>query len=172
VREEEKMATTNSAEKLPGIVLSDADHASLMNLATEAEARLPGVGEPLLTELERAEIVAESRLPSDIARMGSQVLYRSDDGQEREVTLVYPAKADIAEGRISVMTPIGAALIGMKKGASINWTARDGRTHRLTVLRVRHDSKDAGNVHALRPRSAPHLPFENGGGDDPGPQAA
>ena len=98
---------------LPAIVLTDAEHHSLVSLASEAEERLPGVGEALLSELDRAEIVAESDLPADVVRMGSSVLFRSDDGQQREVTLVYPAKADIAEGKISVMTPIGAALIGM-----------------------------------------------------------
>lgn len=161
--------TTNRIDILPGIVLADAEHASLTSLASEAENRLPGVGEALLAELERAEIVAESELPPNVARMGSQVLYRSDDGQEREVTLVYPAKADIAEGRISVMTPIGAALIGMKEGASIKWTARDGREHRLTVLRVRQGDT-AENVTPLRPRGI-RRPVD-GPDDDPGPRAA
>lgn len=122
----------------PAIVLTDAEHESLVSLASEAEERLPGVGEPLLAELDRAEIVAEPDLPQDVVRMGSTVRFRSDDGHEREVTLVYPAKADIAEGRISVMTPIGAALIGMKQGTSIHWLARDDREHRLTVLAVRN----------------------------------
>lgn len=163
---------TNRTASLPEIVLSESEHASLMNLASEAEDRLPGVGEALLAELDRAAIVASQDMPDDIVRMGSSVLYRSDDGAEREVRLVYPAKADIAEGLISVMTPIGAALIGMKEGSSIDWTARDGREHRLTVLRVRQEAEEASNVRELRPRPAPHLPFDNGDGDDPGPQAA
>ena len=50
--------------------------------------------------------------------------------------LVYPGRADISEGRISIMTPIGAALIGLAEGQSIAWTARDGKAHRLTVLKV------------------------------------
>src|SRR5690606_6732426 len=100
---------TNRTASLPDIVLSESEHASLMNLASEAEERLPGVGEALLAELDRAAIVASQDMPDDIVRMGSSVLYRSDDGAEREVRLVYPAKADIAEGLISVMTPIGGA---------------------------------------------------------------
>jgi regulator of nucleoside diphosphate kinase len=158
---------TNRSNELPGIVLADREHASLMSLASEAEHRLPGVGEPLLTELERAEVVAEDDVPANVVRMGSRVLFRSDDGHERDVTLVYPAKADIAEGRISVMTPIGAALIGMKEGASINWTARDGRQHRLMVLRVLQHGDD-GNVAPLRAGTA--LP--NAPDGDPGPHAA
>jgi regulator of nucleoside diphosphate kinase len=138
-----------------------------MSLASEAEHRLPGVGEALLAELERADVVTESELPVNVVRMGTRVRFRSDDGHERDVTVVYPAKADIAENRISVMTPIGAALIGMKEGASINWTARDGREHRLTVLSVLQGEEDT-NVTPLRPRTArPNAPD-----DDPGPHAA
>lgn len=158
---------TNRMNELPGIVLADREHASLMGLASEAEHRLPGVGEALLAELDRAEVVAETELPANVVRMGSRVVFRSDDGHEREITLVYPAKADIAENRISVMTPIGAALIGMKEGASINWTARDGREHRLTVLSVVQG--DGGStVTPLRPRAAER----NVPDDDPGPHAA
>lgn len=153
---------------LPAIVLADAEHESLVSLASEAEDRLPGVGEALLSELDRAQIVAENELPADVVRMGSTVLFRSGDGQQREVTLVYPAKADIAEGRISIMTPIGAALIGMKQGASIDWTARDGREQRLTVISVRQ-ADVSENVVPLRARPAAQGAPE---GDDPGPQAA
>jgi regulator of nucleoside diphosphate kinase len=162
----------NRTTTLPEIVLSETEHASLMNLASEAEERLPGVGEALLSELDRAAIVASQDLPDDIVRMGSSVHYRSDDGAQREVRLVYPAKADIAEGRISVMTPIGAALIGMKQGSSIDWTARDGRAHRLTVLSVRQEDAAADKVRELRPQPSPRLLFDTGSGDDPGPQAA
>ena len=161
---------TTRHSSLPDIVLCDSEHASLTNLAVEADQRLPGVGEALLAELDRAAIVAAHELTDDIVRMGSSVLYRSDDGAEREVKLVYPAKADIGEGRISVMTPIGAALIGMKQGSSIDWVARDERTHRLTVLRVRQEQAEESNVQPLRPRVTPRMTFD--GDDDPGPRAA
>lgn len=156
---------------LPDIVLCDSEHASLMNLASEAEQRLPGVGEPLLAELDRASVVTAHELPGDVVRMGSTVLYRADNVAKREVKLVYPANADIAEGRISVMTPFGAALIGMKEGSSIHWTARDGREHRLTVLKVRQEDKKPDNVTPLR-SGAPTPVFVFGEDDDPGPRAA
>jgi regulator of nucleoside diphosphate kinase len=53
------------------------------------------------------------------------------------VTLVFPAEADIAEGKISVLTPVGAALIGLTEGQSIMWTTRDGRDQELTILSVK-----------------------------------
>jgi regulator of nucleoside diphosphate kinase len=62
--------------------------------------------------------------------------FTTDAGEDRTVTLVFPGRADIAEGKVSVLTPIGVALIGLAVGQSIDWTARDGRTHRLTVRDV------------------------------------
>jgi regulator of nucleoside diphosphate kinase len=52
------------------------------------------------------------------------------------VQLVYPAEADIEAGRISILTPIGAGLIGLREGQSILWPDREGRERRLTVVRV------------------------------------
>ncbi len=118
---------------LPKIVIGETDHASLTRLATGALDRLPVVAEELLTELERAKLVSDHAAPPHIVRMGSSVLFRAEDAPERRVELVYPGRADIAEGRISIMTPIGAALIGLAEGQSIAWTARDGKAHQLSV---------------------------------------
>ena len=54
----------------------------------------------------------------------------------RTITLVYPGDADISEGKVSVLTPIGTALLGLSEGQSMHWTARDGREHELTVTAV------------------------------------
>jgi regulator of nucleoside diphosphate kinase len=66
------------------------------------------------------------------------VTFRSDDGQTRTLKLVYPAEESLDEHRISVMTPVGAALVGLGVGQSISWTARDGRRHELTVEKVKN----------------------------------
>ena len=76
-------------------------------------------------------------MPVNVVRMGSTVTFRSDDGRELTETLVYPVDEDSDAHKISVMTPVGAALIGLAEGQSISWTARDGRSHRLTVEKVR-----------------------------------
>jgi regulator of nucleoside diphosphate kinase len=69
--------------------------------------------------------------------MGSQVEFRDDTtGQVRSVTLVYPHEADLAAGKISVLTPIGAALIGLSASQSIEWQAPSGGWRSLTVLKV------------------------------------
>ncbi|MDP3523269.1 MAG: GreA/GreB family elongation factor, partial [Hoeflea sp.] len=56
--------------------------------------------------------------------------------QAKTVTLVYPGDADIEQGRISVTTPVGTALIGLKAGQSIGFAARTGKVHDLTVVEV------------------------------------
>jgi len=120
----------------PALVLGKADHAKLNDLAEAGLDRNPDVAEVLLAELERAKVVEDSKLPEGIVRMGGRVTYQTNAGQEQTVTLVYPADADIAQGRISVMTPIGAALIGLKAGQSITWHDRADKRHKLTVLGV------------------------------------
>ena len=130
-------------QKLPKIVIGADDHDSLTNLATEALDRIPDVAGELLSELDRARVVAPRQVPPTVVRMGSTVVFRADEAPERRVTLVYPAKADIAEGRVSVMTPIGAALIGLSESQSIQWTARDGRKHQLTIVSVEQPAANA-----------------------------
>lgn len=130
------MANTTQNEIAPDITLSAADHRQLNSLAMAGLERMPDLSDYLLSELERARIVDDADVPADIVRMGSSVRYRTDADQEQEVTLVYPVDADIAAGRISVMTPVGTALIGLKVGQSITWRDRANKAQVLTVLSV------------------------------------
>jgi regulator of nucleoside diphosphate kinase len=125
----------NGVTPLPELIVGDSDHARLTSLATAALDRLPQAAEELLTELDRAKIVADGAVPDNVVRMGSTVAFRTEDGEKR-VTLVFPADADIELGKVSVLTPVGAALIGLTKGESMTWSARDGRSHELTILAV------------------------------------
>jgi len=122
---------------VPNIVVSAADYERLTDLATASLERLPEVAEELLNEMERAKIVKDGSVPDDVVRMGSTVTFRSHDGRERTETLVYPVDVDSNAHKISVMTQVGAALIGLAEGQSISWTARDGRKHELTVVTVK-----------------------------------
>jgi regulator of nucleoside diphosphate kinase len=122
---------------VPNIIVSNADYERLTDLATASLERLPEVAEELLAEMDRAKIVRDDSVPANVVRMGSTVTFRSDDGRELTETLVYPVDEDSDAHKISVMTPVGAALIGLAEGQSISWTARDGRKHELTVVKVR-----------------------------------
>ena len=123
---------------VPQIVVSTADYERLNDLANASMERLPAVAQELLAEMERAKVVDEGKVPADVVRMGSTVTFTSDDGHTRTLKLVWPVDESLDEHRISVMTPVGAALIGLAEGQSISWTARDGRRHELTVEKVKN----------------------------------
>jgi regulator of nucleoside diphosphate kinase len=130
------MREDQSNRPMPRIVVSESDHERLTGLATAALNRVPETAQELLAEMERAEIVSAPSVPANVVRMGSRVTFLPTDGRKRRITLVFPAEEDITKSRVSIMTPIGAALIGLTEGQSIQWTARDGRRHELTVLTV------------------------------------
>ena len=97
----------------PKIVIGKTDHAKLTQLANGLLDRRPEIADMLLNELERARVAKDEAVPAHTIRMGSMVTYQMEDGQQRTVTLVYPADADIEKGRISILTPIGTALLGL-----------------------------------------------------------
>ncbi len=129
-----------SGRMMPAIIVSDTDQERLVGVAMAALDHAPEVAEELLAEMDRATIVAAEALPSDVVRMGSTVTYKSAEGRIRRVTLVFGGAADIAMERISILTPVGTALIGLSVGQSITWTTRDGREQELTILSVEHDA--------------------------------
>ncbi|WP_246018355.1 nucleoside diphosphate kinase regulator [Pelagibacterium montanilacus] len=127
------------SSSLPRLVLGAEDHRKLMIMASGISGPMADVAEQLMAELERARVVSQEKLPSDAVRMGSIVSFSTADGFNRTYQLVLPGDADISSGKVSVLTPIGAALIGLREGQTIPWTARDGRRLSLSVLNVRQD---------------------------------
>lgn len=137
------MEYTFAQDQKPSIIVSDTDQSRLTTLATDALERFPQAAQELLSEMERAAVVSAEAVPPNVVQMGSGVVFRSDNGETRRVTLVFPGQADIAAGRISILTPIGAALIGLSEGQSITWRTRDGRLRQLTILAVEGMAADA-----------------------------
>jgi regulator of nucleoside diphosphate kinase len=130
------MSETIEISTKPRIVVTDADYKRLTNLAAAVRERSPDVADELQIEMARASIADPGSISSDVVRMGSIVTFRSDSAPHRRVELVFPVDADIAKGKVSILTPIGTALIGLSVGQSIEWSARDGRSHELTVVSV------------------------------------
>ncbi len=122
--------------RLPAIVIGEDDLEALNRLADQARGHLAAAAAQLLAELERARIIAQDKLPPKTVRMGSIVTFTTDDGQERTAELVFPDRADIAADRISILTPVGAALIGVSIGQTIDWQSPDGRRRSLIVTAV------------------------------------
>lgn len=132
------------AQALPDITLSVADFGRLQSVAAGALNSAPDIASFLLRELDRANVVPRDRSPSCV-KMGSQVRFRDDfSGRVRQVQVVYPKDADPSAGRISVLTPVGVALLGLSAGQSMGWQSRDGRSKTLTVLDVQHELEPVG----------------------------
>lgn len=128
---------THRHSKLPSILITTADMHRLSLLANSNMTRFPRVAHFLAREIERANVVpGEVDLPN-VVRMGSRVTYRDEKtGRIREVRVVYPHEADIELNRISVLTPVGAALIGLSVGQMIEFQTPTRDQRSLTVLAV------------------------------------
>jgi regulator of nucleoside diphosphate kinase len=144
------MTPGNKIQRKPSIALTRSDHDALARMAEGISGKNPEMADQLFEELERARVVADRNLRPDVVRMGSTLRFTTDAGDDRTVTLVFPAEADIAAGKVSVLTPIGAALIGLSPGQSIGWAGRDGRVHRLTVQHVERAFSASEAVQAKR----------------------
>lgn len=118
----------------PEIYITQADQKRLRNLAVSAALSIPEVSDELLDELDRAITVTEED-EKNFIRIGSIATYKAGE-REKTVRLVLPLDADINQGKISILTPVGVALLGLSEGQSIDWSARDGRIATLTVLKI------------------------------------
>ncbi|AZO55728.1 MAG: nucleoside diphosphate kinase regulator [Mesorhizobium sp.] len=148
------MQDNKKTRRKPIIRITQSEHARLSALANAVAARNPETADELLAELERARIVADGSVPADTVRMGSTVTFKPDTGDRKTVTLVFPGDADISEGKVSILTPIGTALMGLSTGQSIMWTARDGRQRQLLVLEVSQPAREGDTADRRVPSSS------------------
>lgn len=133
--------------RLPAIAISAHDIDRLRHLAEAAMEKYPTTAEFLAREIDRAEIIPADRSVIDdisglrrkvnLVTMQSEVTFIDDiSGQKRKVILVYPEDADVDAGKISILTPIGAALIGLTSGQSIEFQTPSGGWRSLSVIAV------------------------------------
>lgn len=142
--EKARTMTTPRAAKRPPIHMIDVEADRLTELALGKEEQLPEVCRLLLQEINRATIRTAGRFPPDIVTMQSRVTFVDEGtGAERTVELVYPGEADISAGRISILTPVGAGLIGLREGQSILWPDREGHERKLSIVKVEQASVGA-----------------------------
>lgn len=121
----------------PSLHLIDREADALADLAVQIEHSQPAVSALLLDEIERAEIHDADSLPANVVTMNSHVTFVDEgNGGKRTVQLVFPHDADIASGRISILTLVGAGLIGMTEGQTILWPDREGHERRLRIEKV------------------------------------
>ncbi|MEY4549970.1 MAG: hypothetical protein RL685_6165 [Pseudomonadota bacterium] len=120
------------------IYLRASDLRALEGLIERAgEGRDAASAERLEDELARATVVPDDALPPDRVALDSRVQFRDEaTGRVRDVTLVMPSQATVSEGRISVLSPVGSALIGLRVQDRIEWPLPGGKVGKLRVLNV------------------------------------
>ena len=117
----------------PSLYLTEDDLERLSRLLEAQGGRFP----KLEGELARATVVSRDTIPHDVVTMNSRVQFENEmTGERREITLVYPGDADIDAGKISVLVPVGTALLGLRVGQSIDWELPSGDKQRYRVIAV------------------------------------
>lgn len=132
----------------PNIVISSLDADRLERLLDSfGKDSFPGRAE-LQAELDRAEVVDPADVPPDVVTMNSTVRFRVlSTNEEFQYTLVYPRDLDGSEGKISVLAPVGSALLGLKEQDEIEWPAPGGKTIAVRIEEVTYQPERAGELH-------------------------
>lgn len=133
---------------LPDIILTRHDVDRLTALLHHRDAAHPYIVQQLDEELARAHIVPSELVPADVVTMNSRVRFEDlTAGTTREITLVFPEDASTPEGRVSVLSPLGSALLGLRVGESIAWPWPSGRLRRYRVVEITYQPEAAGHYH-------------------------
>lgn len=140
----------------PQLIIGDIQMARLEDMAGAQLHRSPALAEALLHELERATCLPQAEVPDDVVQVGSRLSYREDEAAAvQSIRLVWPEEADIAQGKISVLTPLGFALIGLRPQASFFWQTRREIRREFVILDV--FSKASGRVSSGKRRIVRNL---------------
>jgi regulator of nucleoside diphosphate kinase len=129
--------------ELPEVKINKRDFEHLDELlGTLKGGQLPKGADILLEELSRAKVLDRAEIGSDTVAMHARILIRDEDsGRTRSVVLVYPSERS-REDALSVLSPLGAALIGIDEGQSVEFDGPDGTRRRVTVMQVTPPAED------------------------------
>lgn len=119
---------------LPPIMVGEGDRHDLVVLALGGAGHTADQADDLLYELGRAAVVQDKALPPDVVRMESAVVASIDGGNPEQFWLSYPH--DVGPNGLSILSPAGTALLGLRVGQSMKWTDRDGKIHEVRVIAV------------------------------------
>ncbi|MGH8720471.1 MAG: nucleoside diphosphate kinase regulator [Burkholderiales bacterium] len=123
--------------KRPEITVSTEDLERLEGLLGELRGAAPEIADGLRSELDRARIVEPSEIPKDVVTMNSTVRFTDEEsGKEFERTLCYPEDVTGGEDQVSILAPLGSALLGLSVGQRIDWPVPGGRMARIRILDV------------------------------------
>ncbi len=123
----------------PEITVSTSDLERLEGLLSKPPTRNRSDLDGLRAELERANILDTDGMPADVIMMNSRARFREEpSGREYELTLAWPHEANAADGKVSIFSPAGSALLGLSVGQRIDWQTPEGHAIQLRVLAVSH----------------------------------
>lgn len=130
----------------PQIIISERDAERIDRLLEQpAFASLP-IADALNAELDRAQMCQPQDIPHDVVTMNSRVTFRDLSSEEtRTRTLVYPANMTDSSAQLSVLAPVGAALLGLRIGDTIHWELPGGASTHLEVLDLEYQPEAAGD---------------------------
>ena len=132
------------------IYITDLDLRRLTSLienALDSDSKDREYLDKLQEELDRGKVVPASEIPKEVITMNSRArLVDLDTGETEELTLVFPENADISQARISVLAPIGTAMLGYKVGDVFEWEVPAGK-RRLKVESIIYQPEAAGDYH-------------------------
>lgn len=132
----------------PRIIVSSLDMQRLEALLESPNSSAYAGRDALEAELERAEVVEPGQVPPDVVTMNSVVRFEMDTPrQEFQLTLVYPKDADNSAEKISVMAPVGSALLGLSVGDEIEWPRPGGAATKVRIVEVVFQPERAGSLH-------------------------
>ncbi|KMW74095.1 nucleoside diphosphate kinase regulator [Photorhabdus luminescens subsp. luminescens] len=132
----------------PAIIINELDAERLDSLLEQPAFADTSIADALNEELDRAEIVPPAEIPSDVVTMNSRVRFLDlTSNEERVRTLVYPASLQDSSDQLSVMAPLGAALLGLRIGDEISWELPNGEETRVKVLELLYQPEAAGELH-------------------------
>ena len=133
-------------EQKPPITISSLDAARLERMLDALGSRPIPNKEELEAELERANIVEPADMPPDVVTMNSTVIFRMESSNtEFALTLVYPKDMDDGTGKISVLAPVGSALLGLREGDEISWPKPGGGLLKVRILKVVYQPERSGD---------------------------
>jgi len=142
------MTTEHQSGLPPSIIVSSRDLARLEALLESPALSRHPAAIALSGELGRAQVLPPEQIPAGVVTMHSRVECVDElHGEPHSLTLVYPHEADVERGRVSVLAPVGSALLGLSVGQSIDWQAPGGRPLRLRVVAVHYQPEAAGDFH-------------------------
>lgn len=132
----------------PPIVVSSLDLERIEALLdAPAHRHFPGA-EALRAEIARASIVEPQQMPADVVTMNSVAkIVDENNDEEYELALVYPREADGDPGKVSVLAPVGSAILGLRVGDSIRWPMPGGREAALRIAAISYQPEAAGHLH-------------------------